>query len=85
MRELLEYLVKEITGRDDLTIEEGTLDEFKVYTIVAPKEVMGLLIGKEGRTIRALRNISKIRGVRDGERVRIEVQEQGTGQEETRE
>lgn len=75
MKQLLEYLTKGITGNKDITIEEQEAEGEKTYTIVAPKDVIGLLIGRAGRTIRALRTVARIRAVKDGEKIRIEVRE----------
>lgn len=75
MIELLEYLVKELTGSDEIKIEhsnDGTID---VYTIVAPQPVMGLLIGKEGKVIRALRSLAKARAIVDQAGISIQLKE----------
>ncbi len=61
MKELLEYLIKGILGNENYSIaqtEEGGQNHF---TISVPKEYIGLVIGKGGKTIKAIRNLLKVR------------------------
>lgn len=65
MIDLLSYITTQITLSDKIKILESEVDGQKVYTIKAPKEVMGILIGKEGRTIKAIRTLAWAQATKD--------------------
>jgi predicted RNA-binding protein YlqC (UPF0109 family) len=75
MKQLLEYLVKNITGSDECTIEENTDNNHTTLTVSAPKSIMGLLIGKNGSTVKALRNIVKVKATLEKVGVSVFIQE----------
>lgn len=56
-------------------INEETSEGFTVFKVRAPKDQIGLLIGRGGKTINAIKNILKIRAIKEGVRVDIEVEE----------
>lgn len=79
MKDLLTYLTHGITGNSDITIEESEDTEgIKTYLIKAPKEVMGLLIGKQGKTIQAIRTLCKTRAIVEGTRISVQLEEAGS-------
>ena len=56
IQDTLEYLVKSIISTpDDVSIETSENDGLTILTIVAPPELTGQLIGKQGKIIKALR------------------------------
>jgi len=63
MKSLLEFLVKNITGSNDFEVSENEQDTRVELTIVANKEIVGLIIGREGKTIKNLRKIVSIPAV----------------------
>lgn len=76
MKEFIEYLVKQIVSKPEaVVIKETTTDDFSTYKIIADKEDMGVLIGKEGRTIRAIRNMSKAKAIKDNVRIQVDLEE----------
>lgn len=75
MKELLEYILKEITKNDSIEINEETDNNFSRLTIIAPKEIMGILIGKEGRTIKAIRNLIKVKATLEKKGVSVNIEE----------
>lgn len=75
MKDLLTYITQNVTGNDNVEIEEVEEEGLKTYLIKAPKEIMGLLIGKEGRTIRAIRTLAKARAIIEKVRVNIQLSE----------
>lgn len=76
MEDLLNFLVKNITGIKDYKIESNKLDGGGVeYTILTPQEYVGLIIGKRGKTIKTIRNILKVRATLDKEKVNLSVSE----------
>mgnify|MGYP001582534498 CR=1 FL=1 len=74
MLNLLKNLTLGLTGQE-IPIEEKEVEGVMVYTIKAPKEVMGILIGKSGKTIRAIRNVAKARAIIDQTRISIDLEE----------
>lgn len=75
MKKLLAYITENLTGSKDVEIEETEDQGVKIYTIKAPKEVMGMLIGKEGRTARAIRSLAKAKAIIDQVNVNIRIEE----------
>lgn len=75
MKDLLNYLISSITGKDSFEIEEVTEGNFTNLTVKVPKEFMGLLIGKEGRVIKSIRNILKVKATLEKRGVNINLQE----------
>ena len=74
MKELLTFLVTNITGSDDFKIEERSEDEGRItLDVMANPEIVGLIIGKEGKTIKNLRKILSIKATRDNLGVNINV------------
>lgn len=61
MRDALVYLVSSIVDHpDDLTVEETTDETRTALTIHANQEDIGKIIGRNGRIIRAIRDLMKI-------------------------
>lgn len=75
MKKLLDFIIKGITGSDDYKIEESVEDNQVRLTINANPEIIGLIIGKGGSTIRSIRNILRIKGTLDKKGVFVEVLE----------
>lgn len=76
MKQLLEYIAKNLTGNQDIEIDEKEEENgIKVYVIKTPQEVMGLLIGKEGKTIRAIRALARARAIVDQQKIFINLEE----------
>ncbi len=75
MQNLLKYITREITGNKKIEVAMETSENVNVYTIKAPKDVMGILIGKSGRTIRAIRALARTRAIKDNENISVELQE----------
>lgn len=58
IKETLEYILKSITTpEDNVTIESTTEENVDIFEIVAPKEIIGKIIGKEGKIIKSIRTI----------------------------
>jgi len=77
MRDLLEYLVKSIVERpEDVKVEETKTPEgfVNLQLSVAPED-MGMVIGKGGRIIRALRNLVRVKAIKENRRVNVELVE----------
>lgn len=75
MIDLLEYITRSITGTNDIVVERNDSGDLIIYNIKAPKSVMGLLIGKGGKTIHAIRTLAKARAIFDNERIAVQLEE----------
>lgn len=75
MKDLLQYLLDNIIEESGIDVEESDQDGFLTLTIHAPKEQMGKVIGKGGKTVNALKNVLKIRAIKDGKKIDIQVVE----------
>lgn len=75
MEDLLTFLAKGITGEKEIKIESEENNGFVNYNIIAPKEAIGLLVGKGGKTIKAIRNLLKVRAILEKKAVGVMVSE----------
>ncbi len=79
MKELLEYIIKSIVNDpDSVQIEDKESVDFPGLTILSvnvSESDKGIIIGKRGRTINAIRDIMSINAIRSNKRVRIVVEE----------
>ena len=75
MQELLEFLVKGLTGNANIKVVSEENQDFLNYKIIAPKEFVGLLVGKGGRMIKSIRNILKVRATLEKKAVGVTVEE----------
>lgn len=57
-KKTLEYILDSITQKEDhVTVEEHQEGELNIIEIIAPKEIIGKIIGKEGKIIKSIRSI----------------------------
>lgn len=76
MNQLLAFIIKNITGSDDFEISEESSEDGKTSLLVlANPEIIGLIIGKEGKTIKNIRRIVSIKAALTGCVVNISVNE----------
>lgn len=61
MKDLLNYILENILKSDDFSVEEVEEANNLTYKIKLPEDKAGLVIGKGGRTIKAIRNLLKVR------------------------
>jgi predicted RNA-binding protein YlqC (UPF0109 family) len=73
MKELLEFIIKKLTATTEVSVSENVNGEVYEYLLSVPKELMGLIIGKNGNTIKAIRNILKIRATLEKKRFYLNV------------
>lgn len=58
VKETLEYILNSITQKEDhIIVEEHQEADLNVLEIVAPTEIIGKIIGKEGKIIKSIRTI----------------------------
>ena len=76
-KELLEYVVKNlVTNPDKVVVSEEEKDSKIVLHLTVDSADMGRIIGKEGRIIRSIREIINSYGMKNSEKVLVNVEEQ---------
>ena len=76
MKDALSFIVSSIvTDPKNFSIEETNEEGVKIFLIKVPKEDMGKIIGKEGKVIRAIRNVMKIPAIKQNERIQVSIEE----------
>lgn len=76
MKEFLEFLVKEIVSKpEEAKVTESKEDELFIYTIRVSTDDMGIVIGKEGKNIKSLRNVAKAKAIKDNVRIQIVIED----------
>ncbi len=75
MKDLIKFLVQNITGTEEFEIEEKEEERGQLFVIHTKPEVIGLIIGKGGKTIKNLRKIASIRAVLENKAINISVAE----------
>ena len=76
MKELLEYIVKNlVTNPDAVIVEEDNQDgNVNLYLTVHPED-MGIIIGKGGQTIHAIRKVLTVRAISENVRINLQLNE----------
>lgn len=75
MKDFLIYLVSLLVDHpEEITIEERPFGETMMqYIVKSNPEDTGKIIGREGKIIQAIRNVSRMLAVKEGKQVRIEI------------
>lgn len=72
MKNTLQYIVSQIADvKDKVEIDEKEENGIVNYTIHIADEDIGKVIGKEGKVIRAIRNVMKIKAIKQNKRIQI--------------
>ena len=74
MKDLLTFIVKGITGKDNFEITEETEGERSHFLIKVHEDSVGIIIGKEGKTIKAIRSLLKVRAILEKKGVSVSVE-----------
>ncbi|MDD5569269.1 MAG: KH domain-containing protein [Candidatus Pacebacteria bacterium] len=75
-RDFLDYIVKTLVDHPDDVIVERKVDEMGVLlSVKVNPEDMGQLIGRQGSTARAIRNLVRIIGLKNHARVNLKIEE----------
>ena len=76
MKKLLEFLVKSIIDHpQEVKIDEQKETNFVNFILHVHPEDIKIVIGKNGRTIKSLRELIRIRALKEGVRVNLQLQE----------
>lgn len=75
-QEFVEYIVKQIVNHPELVKVERRIDEMGVLiTLDVSPEDMGMVIGREGATAKALRTLLRVIGAKNNARVNLKINE----------
>jgi predicted RNA-binding protein YlqC (UPF0109 family) len=75
MKDLIKFLIQNITGNTDFEVEEKEDERGSLFVINAKPEIIGLIIGKGGKTIKNIRRIASIKGVLENKSINISISE----------
>ena len=74
MKQILEYIVTSLVDNPkEVSVAEENTDGMVNLTITAAKNDLGKLIGKEGKIIRAIRNVMKIPAIKQNVRINVSI------------
>ncbi|MEZ4705379.1 MAG: KH domain-containing protein [Bdellovibrionota bacterium] len=74
MKELLELIVKQLVDKpEDVSVNEVAGEQTSVFELRVNKEDLGKIIGKQGRTAKAIRTLLSAAAVKDSKRVMLEI------------
>jgi predicted RNA-binding protein YlqC (UPF0109 family) len=78
VKELLEYIARELVENPDaVEVNEVQDDRGILLQLTVDPEDMGKVIGKGGRTARAIRQVVKAAAIHEGVRAAVEIVDQG--------
>ena len=76
MNKALTFIISHLVeDPSKVEIREEEQEGFQNFILSVPKEEMGRVIGKEGKVIRAIRNVVKIPAIREGKRINVNLEE----------
>lgn len=76
MRELIEYIAKSLVDRpENVSVRETEGEKTTIIELRVAQEDLGKVIGKQGRTARAMRTILNAAGTKIGKRCVLEILE----------
>lgn len=84
-KEFIEYVVKMLVDNPDSVKVERKIDEMGVLiTLDVHADDMGMVIGREGMTAKALRTLLRVIGARNNARVNLKINEPEGGERRER-
>jgi len=76
MEQLLKYITDSLFPESGITLESRTEEGNTIFTIYAPQSEIGRIIGKEGKVINSIKQLLKIKAMKDNVFVDLEIKEQ---------
>lgn len=74
MKKLLEFILTGIVGDKNFEIEEGEDSSSPSFLVKTPSETTGIIIGKVGKTIKAIRTLLRVKATLEGKGVYVSVE-----------
>lgn len=76
MKDAISYILASIVeNKDKIQITQESEEDFINFKISVDKEDMGRVIGKNGKVIRAIRNVIKIPAIKQNKKINILLEE----------
>ena len=86
MKKLLEYIVIHLVDNpESVVITENKQADLTQYVIAVHQDDIGRIIGKKGSVISAIRQIARIKAIKEGVMIRVDVDTPDRPREEIRE
>jgi len=80
-QEFVEYVVKQLVTKPEKVQTERKIDELGVLIeLVVDREDMGVIIGKEGKTAKAIRTLLRVLGAKNDARINLKIVEPEGGE-----
>ncbi len=74
MKELVEVIAKSLVDiPEQVSVQEIEADGATIYELSVSEEDMGKIIGRQGRTVKALRTVVNAAALKDDKKVSIEI------------
>ena len=74
MKEIVEIIARALVDHPEaVVVEEKDEDRMTVFELHVAQEDMGKVIGKQGRTAKAMRTVVKAAATRENQRVTVEI------------
>ena len=73
MKNLLSFVIKSITGSKKIKITQEKIDQLTKFIVTAPKDKIGIIIGRQGKIIKAIKILLALKA--KNEHFIIEIQE----------
>ncbi len=84
MHDLIDYVVKNlVTQPEAVQIQETEEDGAQVFVVTVAPEDMGIVIGKGGQAIKAIRKLVAVRAMQDGSRTYLRLNEVNSPEQST--
>lgn len=75
MEELIQTLLEPLTDIKKVKIEKEVDGKNYRFLVLVPKEDIAKVIGKSGKMVKAIKNLVKVRAIKEGVFANVEVQE----------
>jgi predicted RNA-binding protein YlqC (UPF0109 family) len=81
MKEFVEFIIKQFVNNPEAVVVTESMDaDTHVYTVKVADEDMGVVIGREGKTINSIRNLAKAKAIKENIMMRVYLEESANKQ-----
>lgn len=80
-QEFVEYVVKQLVTKPESVVTSRKIDELGVLVeLTVDRDDMGVIIGKEGKTAKAIRTLLRVLGAKNDSRINLKIVEPEGGE-----